>query len=144
MNDDEIKTYKQAVIDFVDDNEDIDNVENEELSEAEVMLRKIRGGGTSIKSGGFSGGSESSRSLTASNNIDYKNGAPSDEDIVNSVLENLQNKFSENEEKQLDLSKFADLKGLTKPLATPLKNQYGDVSKISHMTLFEDLQNLWK
>lgn len=123
MNDEEYEDFKNDII----------NKKEPELTEAEIMLKKIKGGGAII--GDFSGemGNDNSsfgdhsfndpidfsqasetRKLSASNKTSYD---PQDNMTMDNFLDNLQNSdFNTNTERKLNFDGFKNIEGLKNPI----------------------------
>lgn len=123
MNDEEYEDFKNDII----------NKKEPELTEAEIMLKKIKGGGAIIgdfsseignSNNGFDDHSfgdpidfsqtSKTRKLSASNKTDYD---PQDNMTMDNFLDNLQNSdFNMNTERKLNFDGFKNIEGLKNPI----------------------------
>lgn len=146
MDDEEFDKYKQYVIDYSLNGEVIsDNIDDSNLTEAEKALKRIKSGtfknpSANIDFSNFSSNSDTRDLSSIGVNVDYRNGF--DENSVNdSIINNLNNSI--NGEKQLDLSKFANLQGLTKPIVPSLNTISTDMGVMQN-NMVNELIQMWK
>ena len=137
MNDDEYENLKNEVI----------NHKMPELTEAELMLKKIKSGGPVI--GDFSNEisgdhnfsdpidfSNSSNSETRKLTSNKKEYSPEDNDVMENMINNLKESEFNNQERKLNFDGFKNIQGLKQPI------QIQNNQNSSRQNLKEAIENL--
>lgn len=146
MNDEEFNKYKNYIINYSLNGEvTSNNIDDSNLTEAERALKKIKNGTfknspVNVDFSKFSSNSDTRDLSSIGTNVDYRNGF--DENSVNdSIINNLNDNM--NNEKKLDLSKFANLQGLKKPIVTSLNTISPNIETIQN-NMVNELIQMWE